>query len=374
MNINNEKLYIELYNSGKSDLELANLWGFGERQAQRSSAYLRSKGKIKPRQTTQKREKTRFSHSEIVESVEPYIKQVKDVYFKYNDIYKDIKLKTTWTKHKQIEDQVLLLSDMHTGMINKAPITGEVTYNDEIQVQELQSLLKGINRFYQLYKPSYNIETFYIFGLGDLITNDRIFEGQKLEITCGVGAQIQKTFEYVSGIIRKLLELYPRIVYVNEEGNHGRTTPKPNGEEANSNFEYLLGMLIQERFADNKRVEVILPDDYSYTLTIRGHRYLLSHGNAIKGCTLNSIEKAAKEISLLVEQENYDVITIGHFHSCYEFPISPKTTLLVNGCFINKDSYAYYKLRKFSTAKQYLFNVSKRSALHNLQKLDLTWR
>ncbi len=374
MNIPNEEFYIEFYVAGKSDIELANLWKTSVRTTQRYNAYLRSKGKIKLRTIDGKKEKTRFKHSEIMVDVEAYIKQVKDVCFKYNDIYKNVKLKTTWSRNKQVEDQVLLLSDMHTGMINKAPITGEITYNDEIQVQELQSLLTGVNRFYQLYKPSYNIETFYIFGLGDLITNDRIFEGQKLEITCGVGTQIQKTFEYVSGIIRKLLEIYPRIIYINEEGNHGRTTPKPNGEEANSNFEYLIGMLLRERFADNKRVEVILPDDYSYTLNIRGHRYLLSHGNSIKGCTLNSIEKAAKEISLLVEQENYDVITIGHFHSCYEFPISPKTTLLVNGCFINKDAYAYYKLRKFSTAKQYLFNVSRRSALHNLQKIDLAWK
>ena len=31
------------------------------------------------------------------------------------------------------------------------------------------------------------------------------------------------------------------------------------------------------------------------------------------------------------------------------------------------------KLRKYSTAKQYLFNVSKKSAMHNLQKVDLRW-
>ena len=329
---------------------------------------------IMPEQNSKSEEKIRWRNIEIVDEVGKYLECVEETHTKYNDLYKNIKYKGVWKREKQTEDQVQLLSDMHTGMENRAPTTGEITYNKEIQEQELQTLVKGNFRFYQLYKPAYNIETFYIFGLGDLITNDRIFEGQKDEITCTVGKQIQLTFYYVSDYIKKLLEIYPRVVYINIVGNHGRTTPRFMSEEATSNFEYYIGMLLKERFRDNKRVEIILPNDYSYTQVIRGHRYLLMHGNAIRGGTLNSIEKASKEIALLVEHNPFSVICIGHFHSCYEFPISPTTTLLVNGCFIHKDSYAYTKLRKFSTAKQMLFNVSKKSPLHNLQKIDLLWK
>lgn len=319
------------------------------------------------------KEKNRWKLEEILPEVDYYIQAIKQEAFKYNDIYKNIKYKGQWSSSKQTEDQVQLLSDMHTGMRNIAPITGEVTYNKEIQEKELANLLKGNQRFYQLYKPAYNIETFYIFGLGDLITNDRIFEGQKSDITCTVGHQIRLTFEYVSDYIKHLLEIYPRIVYINIPGNHGRTLPNYSSESAVDNFENRIGLLLQERFRDNKRVEIINSEDYAQSITIRKHRYLLTHGNAIRGATLNTIEKAVKEIALLVEQEPYDVICIGHFHSCYEFPISPKTTLLVNGCFIYNDDYAYSKLRKFSTAKQFLFNVSQKSALHSVQKIDLRW-
>lgn len=322
-----------------------------------------------------KRLEGKFKHEEIVEEVKNYFTVVKEVFSRYDDLYKNIKLKTSFSSIKQVEDQVLLFSDMHTDMINKAPITGEVTYNPEIQKKELQILTEGLFRFYQLMKPSYNIETLYIFGLGDFITNDRIYEGQKMEIASGVGMQVQKTFYYISDMIKKLLEIYPRIVYINIVGNHGRTTAQPISEDATSNFEYLLGLLIKERFEGNKRVEIILSENYSYTYTIKGHKYLLAHGNTIRGTTLNSIERAAKDIANLVERDYYDVITIGHFHSCYEIPsISPSTTLLVNGCFIYKDDYAYTKLRKFSTAKQYLFQVSKKSSMHNLQKIDLRWK
>ena len=177
----------------------------------------------------------------IVEEVRKYVEHIKETTKNYNDPYKKVKLVGPWRGDRQSEDQILLLSDMHTGMINKAPHTGEVTYNQEIQEAELTELMRGIGRFHQLYAPSYNIETFYIFGLGDLITNDRIFEGQKSEITCGVGRQIQLAFQYVSDAIKRLLEIYPRVVYVNVVGNHGRTTSKYMSEDATDNFEYLLG-------------------------------------------------------------------------------------------------------------------------------------
>lgn len=372
----NEKIFIELYNAGKNPYELSKLFGVKERTIGSWETRLRRAGKIKYRKdlVERRKDKKKFKYSEIVEEVSEYLSASRKVWAKYNDIYAKVHYKGKWITGKQTEDQVLLLSDMHTGMINKAPITGEITYNEEIQKQELRALYKGLYRFSELYKPVYNIETFYIFGLGDLVTNDRIYEGQKSEITYGVGRQIELTFMYVSDMIKRLLEIYPRVVYINEYGNHGRTTSKPISEEATNNFEYLLGLLLKERFADNKRVEIILPEDYSFTYSIKGHRYLLSHGNYIRGASLNTIERAAKEIALLVERDHYDVITIGHFHSCHKFPIAPTTTLLVNGCFIFKDNYAYTKLRKYSTAAQYMFNVSKRSSIHNVQEINLLWK
>lgn len=372
-----EKIFIELYNTGKNTFELSKLFKTSVRTIERWETRLRREKKIDYRSSLESKkniDKKRFSYNEIKEEVDNYLNASRRVWRNYNDIYDKVVYKGKWDKVKQSEDQVLMLSDMHTGMINKAPVTGETTYNPTIQLEELQSLYKGLQRFNTLYKSSYNIETFYIFGLGDLITNDRIYEGQKMEIACGVGKQIELAFMYISDLIKHLLTLYPQVVYICEYGNHGRTTSKPIAEEATNNFEYLLGLLLQERFVNNKRVTVILPEDYAYTLVIRKHRYLLTHGNYIRGCSLNTMERAAKDMALLVENERYDVVTIGHFHSCHKFTISPTTTLLVNGCFISKDSYAYTKLKKYSTPAQYMFNVSKRSPLHNLQEINLLWK
>jgi hypothetical protein len=372
----NEKIFVELYNAGKNSYELAEIFNASQRTIERIETRLRRQGKIKYRKdlVSSVPQKERFTHEEVLEEVQVYLDNAKQILSKYNDPYKNIKLKTTWNKTKQTEDLALVWSDMHTGMINKHPLNGEVTYNEKIQEEELESLLRGIFRFQQLYKPSYNLETLYIFDAGDNITNDRIYEGQQTEITCGVGQQIIKTFEHQSKFIKRCLEIFPKIVMMKVPGNHGRTTSKPISEDATNSFEYLLGKLLQERFKKNKRVEIIVPDSYLYTAEIRGHKYLLFHGNTIRGATLNSIERATKELATLAYKEFYDLIIIGHFHTALKLRITPETTLLVNGCFIQNDDYAYKKLRKFSSATQYLFNISKKSPMHNLQEIDLRWR
>lgn len=374
----NEKVFIQLYMSGKTAYELSQLFGISQRTIEHYEQRLRTQGKIPFRKdlalNKKAKEKTRFKHKEIFQEVEVYIDNARKVLDSYSDVYSDVKMIEKWDKKKQTEDLALVWSDMHTGMINKNPLNGEVTYNKEIQEQELEALAKGVKRFHQLYKPSYNVETFYIFDVGDNITNDRIFEGQKGEITCAVGEQILLTLQYQSDFIKKMLEIYPKVVMIKLPGNHGRTTARYISEEATNNFEYLGGQLLKERFADNKRVEIIVPETYNYTATIRGHKYYLAHGNDIRGGSLNSIEKACKDLATLAYKEFYDLMIIGHFHTSLKLRITPETQLLVNGCWIDMDDYAYKKLHKFSSATQYLFSISKKSPMHNLQEIFLKWR
>ena len=65
--------------------------------------------------------------------VREYLFSAREVFEKYNDIYKDVKLKDGFSKIRQTEDMCLVWSDMHTGMINKHPLTKKVTYNEAIQ-------------------------------------------------------------------------------------------------------------------------------------------------------------------------------------------------------------------------------------------------
>jgi len=366
-----QKLVI-LYNEGLTIPMLAKTFNVSERTISRRIFELKQKGLII---NNKKSQKLRFKHNEILHYVTEYIESAKKYIFNYNDIYTNIPLKTKPNTKKQSEDMVILWSDMHVGMINKNPLTGKITYNDEILEKiELPNFIKGIYRFYELYKPAYNIETLYILDLGDNITNDRIYEGQQLEITCNVGRQILRLFQYQSDFIKHMLKIFPNVVFVGVPGNHSRTTSTPISEDATNSFEFLKNQLLKERFRNNKRVKIIVPETYMYSIKIRGHKYLLLHGNIIRGTSLNSIEKATMQLADLAKQEYYDIIIMGHLHTALKLKIKPTTSLLVNGCWIDVDSYAYNTLRKYSTATQWSFLVSKKSPMHNLQEINLLWK
>ena len=273
-------------------------------------------------------------------------------------------------KAKQYEDAVLIWSDQHTGMVNRAPNSGLVTYNDKIRKLELSNLCKGIIRLKELYEPSIVLRNLYIFSLGDNSTNDRIFEGQQFEISKPMGSQLLDYKLDKAWFINEMLKHFETVTDIEIAGNHGRSQPNRTAEPVENNFEWLIGQQLKEKFSKTKRVKIIVPNDYSYTQEIRGHRYLLQHGHEVRGFSHNSIEKAAKDISLL---DDYDVICMGHYHSIDKKQIGADTVLLVNGAWIYKDSYAYNKLKKFSTAKQIFFRVSNKLPIAGMNEIDLLW-
>lgn len=273
-------------------------------------------------------------------------------------------------KAKQYEDAVLFWSDEHTGMVNKAPNSGMITYNDKIRKLELKNLHQGVIRLKELYEPNIVLKDLYIFSLGDNATNDRIFEGQQFEISKPMGAQLLDYKLDKAWFINEMLKYFDNVIDIEICGNHGRSQPNRTAEPVENNFEWLIGQQLKEKFAGNKRVKIIVPDDYSYTQEIRGHRYLLQHGHEIRGFSHNSIEKAAKDISLL---DDYDVICIGHYHSVDKKQIGADTVLLVNGGWIYRDSYAHNKLKKFSTAKQIFLRVSNKLPIAGFNEIDLLW-
>ena len=59
--------------------------------------------------TSKRLEKKIFKHKEILEEVKKYTEIVRKQSKEYNDLYTNIKLKTTLDTNKQTEDQVLLL-------------------------------------------------------------------------------------------------------------------------------------------------------------------------------------------------------------------------------------------------------------------------
>lgn len=307
-----------------------------------------------------------------IEDARKYVIDTQEAFMDYK--LPEVKLPKRGKNFKQEEDALLLWSDMHTGMVNKAPGSNIVTYNDEIRRMELENLYAGIVRLKELYEPNIRLRNLYIASLGDNSTNDRIFEGQEFEISMPMGAQLLAYKTDKSWFINQMLEHFENVVDVEIVGNHGRSRPNKTAEPVEDNFEWLIGHQLKEKFSGNTRVHIVVPDDFTHTLEIRKHKFLLQHGDNFRGMSRNSIERACKDlVALGGKNDQHDVICIGHYHSVDKQQVSPNTTLLVNGCWIYNDSYAYNRLRKFSTAKQLFVRVSNKMPIAGINEIDLTW-
>jgi hypothetical protein len=274
------------------------------------------------------------------------------------------------SKGKSKEILNLLISDVHTGKINTWYDTVEnkklITYNDEIRKTFERRYIESIKRLLSLWYHGYFFEKLNIMLLGDIIDNDRIFEGQKTIITMSAGQQIWTAVAELADMISCLAGYFPQVEVIGIVGNHGRSTSMGREEEpVENNFEYhvykILGLMLQEI----KNVTVTVPNSRFYSIKNYEHRIFMSHGDTIKGYTISYVERKAKEL-LINLPEGYSLYCIGHRHRADRIGLSPTAELLVNGCWIPNDDYAFNLYGVSTQPSQWCFGTSKHRVISSL--------
>ena len=285
------------------------------------------------------------------------------------NLFKAKPYKQCWTGPIQ-EEAVLVLSDIHAGMINSIydPNTHREmeTYNEKIRQKEQIYLRDSVFQISDLFSKSYKIKKLHIFMLGDMVTNDRIFTGQTFEIEQPVGIQIWSMVRDLTHLIEEMKEKFEEIDVIGVVGNHGRTTDKYQEEPVENNFEYHLYKIIQQVFINDPRVKVTVPNTRFFSTEIMGHTYYMSHGDSMRGVTRNSIDKAMREmLTALIPDlpQGFDVYLMGHFHKSEKMDLNEKSTLLINGCWIPRDCYGFKMFRQYSKPGQWLFGVGKQRSI-----------
>ena len=285
--------------------------------------------------------------------------------------------------HRKNESEVavLVLSDIHFGSVNKvySPKTQkeEITYNNVIRQQELCLLRNSIFQIYDLLSKSYNFSELYVFLLGDIITNDRIFKGQIWEIETPYGIQIWDAVRDLSYLFNELKTHFRKINVVSITGNHGRSLPDVYEEPIENNFEYQLYKILEVVFKNDPQVNMIIPKTRFYSVNILGHSYFLHHGDAMRGTTLNYLVKSAKDLltSVLVDlPRGYDLYVIGHFHKAHLLDLNESSTLMINGSFIRRDNYSFKIYKQYTKPVQWFFGINKKRSITWHFKLDFDSR
>lgn len=150
--------------------------------------------------------------------------------------------------------------------------------------------------------------------------------------------------------IGRMADRFGRVFVPVVAGNHGRMTHKPRFKNrAFSNFDWLLGCLLEKHFQNDDRVQFQIPSGADAFFTVQGHRFLLTHGDNLGvgggdgiigalGPILRGdfkIRRSSYEVG-----QAYDTLLIGHWHQYL-----PLERVVVNGSLKGFDEYAHLKLR-----------------------------
>lgn len=270
-------------------------------------------------------------------------------------------------KARHSEKAVLVLGDIHCGMVNRIfdrhtekMIT---TYNTKIRHEEMKYLANSIFKIKKLLYHSFNLNHLIILNVGDNITNDRIFGGQLFHIDKCVGLQVLEMVADLSSFIKEMKKFFNKVTMVCMVGNHGRSQSEGKFDEPiENNYEYIMYKIIQKTFENDKAVEIIVPNTHFYIYRIYGHKYLLTHGDILRGFTRNTIERSIKDY-IIAHESDFDVFIMGHYHRIDKMTLSEHNTALVNGCWISKDKFGFKVARQYSKPQQWLFGVSKKRAI-----------
>lgn len=259
-------------------------------------------------------------------------------------------------------DAILMFSDLQIGQYTRADETGGlVEYSTEIFYERMENLERQLIRRITELRKAYTIRTLHVAGLGDIVENETIFEGQKSQIDANVMDQFLNGGRVIADFLYRLAEqLFVEIFFTGVAGNHGRIGSKG---EANlfTNWDFLLYEFLKARLSNQSRIHIDVPRSWWTIKRIRNSRFLMTHGDNVKAW--NSIpyygfDRADARQTMLMQSKGlqYDYWLTAHHHN----PASidrPFGERIINGAFPGGSVFSTHQLNTASQPAQTLLFV-----------------
>ena len=273
------------------------------------------------------------------------------------------------------EDAVLLISDCQIGQVVDPEETGGLgEYNLEVFKQRRRALTKSVRKIVKIHSNAYNVRRLFVPFLGDIVENDIIFRGQKDYVDADVVSQVFVAADEFCSMLTELVQDFEEIHVIGIGGNHGRTGRK--GENRTwVNWDYIAYKFMEERLRNQARIKFYIPKSWWTLLEVRGHSFLLLHGDDIRAWNslpYYGIDRAdARWTKMLqVNQLSYEYMLIGHHHNSATID-SPVGEKIVNGCWPGGSQYSLKQLNTSSKPSQWFFGVHERRGISWRYKIDL---
>jgi transposase-like protein len=258
---------------------------------------------------------------------------------------------------------VTMWGDWHWGeVVDPDQVNGVNEYSLKIARDRARRLVEGIVRLAKAHMVGTDYPGIVVCLCGDLVSgdiHDELSETNELP-TMPVMLDLYGVLIWA---ISTLADEFGKVFIPVVAGNHARNTTRPRFKNRNySNFDWLLGCLLEKHFQNDKRIHVQVAKGADVHFEVQGQRFCLTHGDnlgtrggdgiigAVGPIIRGDVKTRAQAEAI---GKRYDTLLIGHWHQ-----YMPLDNVVVNGSLIGFNEYAHLKLRaRFEPPRQSLFFV-----------------
>lgn len=256
---------------------------------------------------------------------------------------------------------VVMLSDLH---LDEVVIPDEVDflncYNREIAKLRLERWSQNVIKLARHHLSGVTWDGVVILLGGDIFSGDIHEELAQTNEDTMLGSLLYWS-EQIAAAIDLLTIEFGKCHVASVPGNHGRMTRKPRAKlRAKTNFDWLLGKMLERHFAKDRRITFQVPEGTDVLIKVYEHGHLMTHGDqAFGGGGIGGIYppimrlRARKAQRYHATNANFTTLWMGHWHQYLSTP-----SLIVNGSMKGWDEYAAVSNFSYEVPQQALAVVA----------------
>lgn len=250
-------------------------------------------------------------------------------------LYKDAIKHRIKSRSKDEEAAVATNSDLHLGLD-----TPQHPFKKAIEANN--NYVRRVIKLTDLQRQNFLVRHLYLNLLGDLIQGSSAnYPAQRWDTTMPAVIQIERATEVLVKNIETYLVDFDEVTVNCSPGNHGNLAKDQTDP---GNWETVLHRSLRWAFRGNPRVHFnIEEDDFFQVIDIKGSKFLLMHGHALKGGNFDGLVMSFRKYADILPPYRYAMI--GHFHRFARLPLprqhgrAEERTLYLSGTAVERDDF-----------------------------------
>lgn len=224
-------------------------------------------------------------------------------------------------RHSTVESAVAVFSCWHIGeTVDPKQVNFLNEYNMDIFIKRLQYLTDKIIKFTTENMKSHRFDEIVLLFTGDMVSgiiHDELIETNNLTITeqAMIGAYV------TAQAVREIASVFPKVRVLGVVGNHGRISSKKYYKNKQvTSWDYVFYYTLKLLLSKQSNIEFLLPQSAIAGIEIKGHKFLVFHGDQIRGWAgipfygLNRTTTRFMQI-FSAQSEFYRYFVTSHYHT-----------------------------------------------------------